>query len=127
MAMVIIHSLSWWYGRGWQWAWQRSVVRRIHDYAEVFSLSQLIRTWFSPFKQTYSNASKGSMDLKVQAFFDNVVSRFIGTLARTILIITGLLAMFFALLTGIIIIVIWPVIPLLPIVGIVLTLSGVTL
>lgn len=123
--MVFILALKWWYGRGWLWAWDRSVNIRIKEYAEAFSMKQLIKTWFSPFKQTYNNAQNGSIDLKVQAFFDNIVSRFIGTLARTVLIFVGLLAILVAFISGIVIIIVWPFVPLLPLAGIVLALSGV--
>lgn len=127
MAMVIMLMFRWWYSDGWRWAWQRSVNKRLADYNRVFSLSQLIKTWFSPFKQTYSKGRRGSIDAIIQAAIDNFVSRIIGAIARTFIIIAGLIAITFALISGVAIFLLWPFLPIMPVLAIMLALSGVTL
>ncbi len=127
MPMVIVLALRWWYGAGWQWAWQRSVVQRVAWCVEAFSLSQLAKTWLSPFKQTYTRGRKGSIDTRIQSMIDNLVSRIIGSLARTLIICAGLLCIVLSMLSGLVIMVLWPLVPLLPVAGTVMTVSGVTL
>ena len=116
--------LKWWYGVGWQWAWKRAVNERINWVNQAFSIPAMIRTWFSPFKQTYSNTNKGSIDMRVQASIDNFVSRLIGTLLRTILIFVGFLGIIASLATGILIILIWPLVPWFPVIAIFLSIFG---
>lgn len=116
--------LKWWYGAGWQWAWKRAVNERINWVNQAFSIPAMIRTWFSPFKQTYSNTNKGSIDMRVQASIDNFVSRLIGTLLRTILIFVGFLGIIASLATGILIILIWPLVPWFPVIAIFLSIFG---
>jgi len=122
--MVMMLVLKWWYGAGWQWAWKRAVNERINWVNQAFSIPAMIRTWFSPFKQTYSNTNKGSIDMRVQASIDNFVSRLIGTLLRTILIFVGFLGIIASLATGILIILIWPLVPWFPVIAIFLSIFG---
>lgn len=122
--MVIVLVLKWWYGAGWQWAWKRSVSERIQWLNEAFSIPALMRTWFSPFKQTYNKVNKGSIDLRVQAAVDNFVSRMIGSLLRTVIILVGLVGIVLVFAIGIITVAVWPLIPLLPLVAVILSLGG---
>lgn len=125
--MIIVLALRWWYGAGWQWAWQRSVSQRISWCMEAFSLRQLIKTWFSPFKQTFSQSSKGSLDVRIQSMVDNLVSRIIGSLARTFIIGVGFICIVLSIVSGLLILILWPLVPLLPLLGIGMTVGGVTL
>ncbi len=122
--MVIILSLRWWYSAGWQWAWQRSVTQRVRWCIEAFSIPQLVQTWFSPFKQTFVHGKRGSIDMQVHALIDNFVSRIIGSIARTFIILAGLVCMFLALVSGILLLLVWPLIPLSPVIALVLVVSG---
>lgn len=88
-------------------------------------MKALVRTWFSPFKQTYSSAKNKSIDLKVQAAVDNFISRVIGSLARTLILLAGLLCIVGSIASGILIVVLWPFIPLLPFISVILTAAGV--
>lgn len=123
--MVIMLVLKWWYGAGWMWAWKRAVNDRIQWVNQAFSIKDMIRTWFSPFKQTYSNANKGSIDMRVQASIDNFVSRLIGSLLRTIIIFVGFLGILSALISGVLIMIIWPIVPWFPVVAIIFSVIGV--
>lgn len=103
--------LRWWYSAGWRWAFERFVTRRVNGSLSMFSVLDLAKTWLSPFKQTHSDARKGSIDLKVQAAVDNFVSRIIGAIARTVLIFCGLFLAAFSFLTGLLFVLVWPLIP----------------
>lgn len=109
--MVIWLSLRWWYGAGWQWAMKRAIVERLLWVNETFSITALIRTLFAPFKQTYSKPG-GSVDIRIHAFFDNVISRFVGFFARSFIILTGLLVGILSILTGMLFVALWPFAPL---------------
>jgi hypothetical protein len=109
--MVIWLSLRWWYGAGWQWAMQRAIVERLQWCNETFSITALMRTLFAPFKQTYSQPG-GSIDIRLHAFFDNVISRFVGFFARIFIIFTGLVVGLFAVLSGLVFVALWPLAPL---------------
>lgn len=108
--MVIWLCLRWWYGDGWQWAMKRAINDRLRWCNETFSILALVRTWFAPFKQTYTQGS-GSIDLRIHAFFDNVISRAVGFVSRTFIILAGLVASLFALITGVLFIALWPMAP----------------
>lgn len=107
------------------WAWNRSVPMRVKWCLEAFSIPALVKTWFSPYKQTYNGGGKGPIDLKVQAAVDNFISRVIGTLARTLIILAGFLCVVLSFISGVVIVVIWPFIPLLPAIGILFSFIGV--
>lgn len=70
----------------------------------------MVRTLFSPFKQTFNNAG-GSIDVQIHAFFDNVISRFVGFFARSFILFTGLLVSLVVLVSGLLFVIIWPLMP----------------
>lgn len=109
--MVLWLSLRWWYSAGWQWAVRRAIVERVLWCNETFSINALAKTLFAPFKQTYSRPG-GPIDVRIHAFFDNVISRFVGFFARSFIIFTGLLAAGLALISGVVFVVLWPLAPL---------------
>ncbi len=122
--MVLMLALKWWYKEGWLWLWRGVIIERSRWLNEAFSISALVRTWMSPFKQTYSSAKQGSIDLRVRAIVDNFVSRLVGTLLRTVIIFVGLLGIGVTLIFGLVSILIWPFIPLAPIFAVILFVSG---
>ena len=88
--MFLWLCLRWWYGAGWQWAWQRAVVSRINFCMEMFSISDLSRSLFAPFKQTFVGQVKGSPGDHFRAFFDRTLSRVFGFFILSVLIMVGL-------------------------------------
>ena len=52
--MAIWLCLHWWYGAGWEWAIKRAISERLQWCNETFSVTGLLKTLFSPFKQTYN-------------------------------------------------------------------------
>ncbi len=122
--MVILLGLRWWYGAGWQWAMQKAIVDRLKWCNETFSILALAQTWFSPFKQTYSQAG-GSIDVQMHALLDNVISRFVGFFARSFIIFTGLFVALLAFLSGVIFIALWPLAPFAFPISLVMMVVGV--
>lgn len=121
--MFIVGILSWWYGAGWR---QRLVLLRERLMATVdyFSIGLLARTLFSPFRQISAGRVDGSLEVKLRAFADRLISRLIGALVRIFVIIAGIIAILLYVIFGFIALVIWGLLPFLPVVSIILLISG---
>lgn len=123
--MFIVGLLSWWYSAGWRR--QIGLIReRIARAADYFSVVQLLATLFSPFRQISAGRVKGPLAVKWRAFVDRLISRMIGAVVRTVLILIGTLAMTGYVIVGGLLVLVWPLVPLLPIVGFLLFISGWT-
>ena len=96
---------------------------RLRDSADFFSIGQLLRTLFKPYRQISAGTSGGGMS----GFLDRLVSRVVGFFVRFFIIIFGVVALFIEALIGIVMIVLWPVAPVLIIVGAVMAVMGVKL
>jgi hypothetical protein len=79
-----------------------------------FSLPQMVRSWFSPWKRITEERKK-SWDL--EDFFGslliNLLSRIIGALMRTFVIMVGLLALLIIFVGGLTVYILWTVAPAL--------------
>jgi hypothetical protein len=122
--MFIWLCLRWWYGAGWVYAWRRGIIERLEWCEGTFSMTTLVRTWFSPYKQTYTGKVRGSLEMHLRAAVDGFISRIIGFLVRTALLIAGAASCVFVLITGFLWLAAWPFIPMLPVIGIVLFVMG---
>lgn len=87
---------------------------------EMFSVSDLARSLFSPFKQTYAGESKGSINVRFRAFLDRTFSRVFGFFIRSMLIFSGLVSGLVAFVTGVVFLLLWGLIPASPLIAIVL-------
>ena len=125
MPMVIWLCLRWWYGGGWEWAIKRAIAERLRWCNETFSMTSLMRSWASPFKQVYNKGSANTIDLKVHALIDNTVSRMVGMAARTAIILAGLVSSLFVLITGVTFVALWPLAPLALPISIAMMIFGV--
>lgn len=103
---------------------QRAIVQRLQWCGETFSMAPLLRTLFAPFKQTYNNGG-GSIDVKLHAFMDNIISRFVGFFARSFILFAGLVASFFVLITGMAFVALWPFAPFAAPISLVMIALGV--
>jgi len=121
--MFIVGLFSWWYGTGWLQcvARVRGNLMSVYDY---FSFDLLLRTLFAPFRQISAGKVRGPLGVQMRAFFDRLISRVIGGIIRTTVLIFGSITLCIAVLIGVLRLVIWPLIPALPIVFIVLAMSG---
>ena len=121
--MLIIGFISWWYGDGWR---QRGVMakNRLASLLDTFSIDLLIKTLFAPFRQIDAGKVEGTLGLKFQAFINKLISRIIGAFMRIIVIVVGVIALILGLVVNLVILAVWPLTPILPIVGIILALVG---
>lgn len=124
MLMHVFALVSWWYGSGW--LDQITLVKqRFARATDRYSLSLLIRTLFSPFKQLDAyGGGAGPLDVRLRAWLDRLISRFIGALIRSFMIIVGLVVLVLESLGAIIRLVLWPLLPLFPLIGLVFAMNG---
>jgi len=122
--MQFVALVSWWYGSGW--LDQIGLVRgRFARVADRYSLGLLLRTLFSPFKQLDAYGGGGlGLDARLRAWLDRQISRMIGALIRSFMIVIGLVVIVAEALIAVLRLLLWPFIPLAPLVGLVLTLVG---
>ncbi len=111
--MFIVGMFSWWYGAGWERC-IGSVKNGLLSIYDYFSLDLLLRTLFAPFRQISAGQVRGPIGVQMRALLDNLISRTIGAMVRTIVIMLGSLTLLFACVIGAIRIVLWPFIPALP-------------
>ncbi len=121
--MVIVWALSWWYGAGLK-ARFAIFVERMAKTADYFSIDLLIKSLFSPFRQISAGKVRGPLAVQWRAFLDRVISRMIGAMIRSAVIVVGALWLATQCFIGIILLAGWVVVPLLPIVGFILMASG---
>lgn len=118
---MIFEMLRWWYVSGWVQA-----IRRITEQAgrveRIFSFSILLKTLFAPWRRIISAPGKG-LDAKVHAALDNLVSRCIGFVIRSTVVLVAAIAIVITTLLGILMAVLWP---LIPIAIIVFMIKGIT-
>lgn len=121
--MELVGLLGWWYIAGWK----RMVATRMDKLAstaDYFSIGLLARTLFAPFRQISAGKVRGPLAVQVRAFFDRLVSRCIGAVVRSIMIVLGGLTLVVQSIFSVVAIVIWAFIPLLPFIGALLAFIG---
>ena len=124
--MAITEMFLWWYSHGWQ-----SFIAKAHNslssITDFFSMSSLVRTLFKPYRQISAETASGtsSLDVKFRMFIDRLISRCVGFVSRLILLLAGTFVIIIGGIVSLILIILWPIIPLLPIAGIILTIMGV--
>lgn len=122
--MFMVGLISWWYGRGWVSQWTR-IGRRFTATLEFFSVGQLLKTLFSPFRQiSATTTGGGSIGVAFRAFIDRLISRVIGAFVRFFTIVFGLIVIALQALYETVIMIAWWFLPLLPIVGFILLAIG---
>lgn len=106
----MLSFFSWWYGRGWQDV-IFSIGPRIKGVMEGFSVMQLLRTLFQPWRRiiTYPGSSLAE---KFKAWGDNLVSRAVGFTVRSGVILSAIFVMAAVILLTMVEIVVWPLLPL---------------
>jgi hypothetical protein len=84
----------------------------------------LLRTFFSPFRQISAGNVRGPLGVQLRAFLDRLISRMIGAMIRFTMIIVGSIAIVLYVVYGSFMLIIWGIVPLAPIIGIVLFMTG---
>jgi hypothetical protein len=124
--MMLFAMLTWWYTAGWT-ALVRTASRRIDGTLEMFSVSLLLGSLFQPFRQISTEGpSGGGLDVQLRAFGDLLFSRIFGMFVRGLFIFVGLFAALFMGLVALVEIVVWPLVPVLPVIGLVMAVTGWT-
>ncbi|GAC1370717.1 MAG: hypothetical protein NVSMB39_3860 [Candidatus Saccharimonadales bacterium] len=109
--MLLMEYFRWWYGPGWRDNAVRLQARLIDIYLS-FSVPILLPTMFAPWRRIITPPGKTIGD-KFRAGFDNLLSRTIGFTVRlgALIIAIGMIAG--TGLIGGIILLLWPLLPLL--------------
>ena len=123
--MLFVSFLSWWYGAGWG-SQVLKVEQGLAKLVDQFSILQLITTLFAPFRQISAGRARAnaSLDAKFHLWLDRQFSRFVGAFLRFFTILAGTAVLIISVLVGGLRIIVWPVLPLLPFVGLVLAMAG---
>jgi hypothetical protein len=126
--MLLFEVIRWWYGAGFATRIRDLRMSYIKTY-DNFSISISLRHFFSPFRQIAASANISTantpLDEKMRIFFDDLISRFIGALMRTFVIIAGLGALTLLSVYAFLAVAWHLFAPILPVVGVLLMLSGV--
>jgi len=107
---------SWWYGEGWKRQVSR-VSSRMGGLLDTFSFNLLLRTWFSPFRQISAGSVQGPIGVQLQAIVDKIVSRCIGAMLRTVILLIGVIAVIVVGFLSIVQLMVWPLLPFSPLIG----------
>ena len=121
--MFIVGLLSWWYSSGWV-SEARRVRERIASAADYFSIGLLAKTLFSPFRQISAGRVDGPIGVKWRAFVDRLISRCIGALVRTFMIVIGIIWIATVAIIGVIALGLWLLVPAFPVIGIIMMIVG---
>lgn len=121
--MFTVGLLQWWYGAGIrdQFVHATDRVAGLYDY---FSVDLLARSLFAPFRQISATKVSGSLEVRLRALIDRLVSRMVGTVMRAILIIVGIVGVIVTIIMNLLRVLIWIVLPIMPFVGLTLMLAG---
>lgn len=111
--MLVINLFSWWYGLGWLQFGKR-LLSWIKDCLNFFSVGTLLRTLFLPYRQISVGRVDGSLGVKLRAWTDLQISRFIGAIIRLAVILFGLLTTVIVVIVSAAVFVFWPVMPVFP-------------
>ncbi|NCQ53953.1 hypothetical protein COV88_02620 [Candidatus Saccharibacteria bacterium CG11_big_fil_rev_8_21_14_0_20_41_19] len=121
--MFLVGILSWWYGNG-LFSRIQLVLNRLKASADFFSVGLLLNTLFSPYKQISAGNVDGPIGIRLRAFFDRTLSRIIGAIIRSSVIISGLIIMSIQTIFGIVILLSWLIVPMLPAIGLIMWVIG---
>lgn len=117
---MILEFWTWWYGVGWSEVAAR-VSARVAGVWQLFSVGILFRTLFYPWKRIMSPPAK-SFDAIMRGMLDNAVSRFVGLWVRLFAIMAAIFITSLTAVIGVLLIILWPALPLL---GLLLFVLGV--
>lgn len=118
--MFILDSLYWWYGAGWSYLLSKNI-EQLQSIAQMFSMIELLKTLFAPFRQTLTGKVQGTLGDKLRAFGDRMFSRCIGFVVRSTLIFTGLIVLSIRFVISLFSFIFWLLLPLGSIIAVILT------
>ncbi len=121
--MVIVGLLEWWYSAGFV-ARLRRLGDRLDRLMDYFSIGLLLRTLFAPFRQISAGQVQGPLPVQMRAWADRQFSRLVGATVRLIMIFAGSLVLGCAAVYALFAALVWLVVPLLPIAGMIVMMTG---
>jgi len=110
-AAIIRDYFTWHYTTAWGelWGFWRNCLWFV---VHVFSLPQLMRSWFAPFKRiTESRGDRFNFEDLAGYVIIGFLSRLVGAVIRTVLILVGVICLLLTLAFGIAVYLIWAVLP----------------
>lgn len=123
--MLVISFFGWWYGRGFK-NYLAGFVDNLRDLLDFFSIRLLVRSLFAPFRQISAQRSANiPLNARIHEWLDLQISRMIGATVRFAILIIGTIALIARLVIGLIITILWPLMPLLIVYSIMLFARGV--
>jgi hypothetical protein len=123
--LLVMSLLRWWYTDGWRQR-MRLVANRLDGTIDYFSIDLLLKTLFAPFRQISAGKVDGPLGVQMRALLDKLFSRVIGAFVRLIILVIGGVVIGVQTVLGVVILLGWMLVPLLPLVGIILMIIGRT-
>jgi hypothetical protein len=120
--VMFLEFFYWWYGTGYLDTIKR-VSKGVTATAQIFAVKILITTLFSPWKRIVTE-SNGSLDMMLKSIGDNAVSRAVGFFVRIIVLFTSFILTSVASIVGLILIVLWPLLPIGVVLSLLMALFG---
>jgi hypothetical protein len=108
--MLALDFFRWWYGRGWSLS-LHDMRDRLRRLSEAYSVPILLRTLLAPWRRIITFPGAG-MGAHLQALVDNTISRLVGFVVRVSVLAWVSVLMIMFLLVGLVLLVIWPLLPL---------------
>ncbi len=114
--MLFLDFVKWWYGPGWLLR-LKMLQTHLRNMSEFFSVGTLLKTIFSPWRQNVSHTLKDqTIGDRFNALLDNMISRLVGFVVRLIVFVVAIITLVIVLILNVIYVVVWPLIPLAPII-----------
>lgn len=118
--MIILTLWQWWYRHGWQSA-ASALLQFLKAILQNFSVPVLVRTLFAPWKRTVNVAGPNTpIQVRLQWWIGNQVSRFIGFIIRAFVLMVALLMLLVGAIGGGLLLLAWPLAPVATILAIVM-------
>lgn len=110
---ILHHYLLWHYSRAYI-EWFNVWTNLLWFVVNFFSIPQLIRSWFSPWKRMTEERTKAwDFEDFAGTILINLLSRIIGAMLRTVVIAMGLVALAFMMAFGVLVYALWLIAPIL--------------
>lgn len=112
--MVLPQYLQWHYTRGFI-EWTRNIFNFIEFEFHFFSVTDLLKTLFSPFQRLKERYSGNPLDFEAIAsvVLVNIIMRLVGFFVRTIILIFAALTISLSLILALLLLIIWIFLPLI--------------
>ena len=123
--MLVVSFFQWWYGRGFS-EYLASFVDGLRDAADFFSIRLLVRNLFAPFRQISAEKQINlPLNARIHAWFELLISRLVGATVRFMILIAGTVVMILRAGIGLVLGILWPLLPLLVVYCVMLFSRGV--